>query len=304
MPETNNTHKDRLFCMIFGREENKDCTLSLYNAINGSSYSDPSKIEIYTIDDVLYMSMHNDVAFILRDVLSLYEHQSTINPNMPVRMLSYLGMLYEKYIEKNRFNKYGSKLIPLPTPKLVVFFNGKQDIDDTVLQLRSSFPADSSVEPDISLSVKMLNVNYGHNKELMAACRPLRDYALFVDVVRQAYSEGKDMEAAFNLGITALEDGSRLKQYLLGHKAEVTHMLLTEYNEEETMNMFKAEAREEGIEIGIELGIEKGIEKGTGMKDAEYKKALSLFRQGASTLEEFTSQGITEDVARTVLGIE
>jgi len=165
-----------------------------------------------------------------------------------------------------------------------------------------------------------LNIDYGHNKELMTACRPLNDYALFVNVVRQVYKETKDMEAAFDCGITALEAGSHLKQFLLMRKAEVTDMFLTEYNEEETMNMFKEEAYEQGLEKGmeqgmkqglekgleqgLEKGLEQGLEKGRETTQTEYRKALALFRQGASTLEEFTSQGISEEVACDVLGIE
>jgi flagellar biosynthesis/type III secretory pathway protein FliH len=145
-----------------------------------------------------------------------------------------------------------------------------------------------------------LNIDYGHNKELMTACRPLNDYALFVNVVRQVYKETKDMEAAFDCGITALEAGSHLKQFLLMRKAEVTDMFLTEYNEEETMNMFKEEAYEQGLEKGMEQGLEQGRET----TQTEYRKALALFRQGASILDEFTSQGISEEVACDVLGIE
>ena len=103
-------HKDRLFSFIFGRSENKAWALELYNAINGSDYSDMDEIEFNTIEDVLYMGMKNDVSFILRSVMSLYEQQSTYPANMPVRDLMYVGKLYDKYIEEHDLNIYGEKL--------------------------------------------------------------------------------------------------------------------------------------------------------------------------------------------------
>ena len=83
----NREYKDRLFNFIFGREENREWTLSLYNAINGSDHTDASLIEFNTLGDVLYMGMKNDTSFILSNRMSVYEHQSSYNPNMPVRML-------------------------------------------------------------------------------------------------------------------------------------------------------------------------------------------------------------------------
>ncbi len=99
-----------------GSEEHKDWTLSLYNAVNHTHYTNLDAISIETIRQVLYMGMHNDVAFLVLDILSLYEQQSTFNPNMPLRLLEYLVILYEKYIRQMGGNKYGRTLIPLPTP--------------------------------------------------------------------------------------------------------------------------------------------------------------------------------------------
>ena len=139
---TNQKNKDRLFTFIFGSEQNKSWTLSLYNAINGSEYTDPDLITFNTIRDFLYVSMRNDTSFILADMLNIYEHQSTYNPNMPLRMMDYAGHVYSGYIDRNGFNKYGSKQIALPVPKLAVFYNGTADKpDETILSLSDSFPA-------------------------------------------------------------------------------------------------------------------------------------------------------------------
>lgn len=90
---TNREYKDRLFKFIFGNPDHKEWTLSLYNAVNGSHYDDPSAITLNTIEDAVYMSMKNDVSFLIADTVNFYEQQSTFNPNMPMRFLIYAGMV-------------------------------------------------------------------------------------------------------------------------------------------------------------------------------------------------------------------
>ena len=124
MSNVNTMHKDRVFCSFFGRKENKEETLSLFNAVNNTSYSDADAIEFTTIENVLYMSMKNDISFLIDDTMNLYEHQSTINPNMPMRMLIYSGMLYTKYVQENAstINLYSTRQQMFPIPKLYGFY--------------------------------------------------------------------------------------------------------------------------------------------------------------------------------------
>ena len=98
----NNEYKDRLFKFIFGNPENSEWTLSLYNAVNGSNYSNPDDITYNTINDAIYMNMKNDVSFIIENTVSLYEQQSTYCPNIPLRCLMYLSKLYEGYSQFGR----------------------------------------------------------------------------------------------------------------------------------------------------------------------------------------------------------
>ncbi|MBQ9418795.1 MAG: hypothetical protein IJU31_00290, partial [Synergistaceae bacterium] len=118
MSPVNTKHKDRLFRFIFGNPDNLEWTLSLYNAINDSNYDDPGAIELNTIEDAIYLGMKNDISFIfvVENELNLWEHQSSFNPNMPVRFLIYATQLYEKYIEKNNLNRYSRKILRLPLP--------------------------------------------------------------------------------------------------------------------------------------------------------------------------------------------
>jgi hypothetical protein len=258
MAESNVQYKDRLFNYLFGAEENKAWTLSLYNAVNGSHYTDPSAIEITTIREVMYLGMHNDTSFLISDEMDLYEQQSSYNPNMPLRLMQYAGNLYEKYIKQRNLNKYGNTLIKLPVPKLVVFYNGTSDQpEEKTLKLSDSFPEGS--DPDIEVRVRMINVNYGKNPRLMEACKPLAEYSWLVAEVRKNNTT-KDEEgasSAIDQAITAMPDDFLIKPFLEAHRAEVKGMLLAEYNEAETMELFKADGEREGRIKDIQKVMEK-----------------------------------------------
>ena len=243
----NKEHKDRLFAFIFGNNSKKEWTLSLYNAINGSDYCNPDDIEINTMADVVYMGMKNDVSFIVGEHLNLYAHQSTYNPNMPLRELVYLGHLYSKYIRQHKANIYGKKLIKLPVPKLIVFYNGADDMpDETILELKDAFTgSDNPDESDVNVRVRMLNVHSDKNIELLNKCRPLYEYSVFVDNIYK-YKEIMNIEAAVDRALSDMLDDWMINDYLMSNKAEVNLMFLTEYNEEETMQMFREEGRIEG----------------------------------------------------------
>ena len=285
-------YKSRLFSFLFGREEHKEWTLSLYNAINGTSHTDPNDITINTIEDVIYLGMKNDLSIIVSEIVNLYkkielyEQQSSYNPNMPVRQFMYAGKSYDKYIFINRFNRYGTKLIPLPIPKLVVFYNGTADKpDDMLLSLDDAYKAEikrnitgitdkadmeSEVErlfkeadPDIRVKVRMININYGHSKNILEACKPLKEYSWFVDKIRS--NNDNDIESAIAKAIDEMPDDFEIKFYILANRAEVMDMCLTEYNEVETMNLFKEEGRLEGREEGRLEGRKEGQRSAAGL---------------------------------------
>ena len=243
--EINRNSKDRLFKLIFGRNENKEWTLSLYNAVNGSSYTNPEDITITTVEDALYLSMKNDVSFIIAETMNLYEHQSTYNPNMPIRMLLYAGMAYSKYIKEKGINIYRNKLNTVPAPRLITFYNGLEETEDSVI-LRLSEAFRNDTKGDIEVTVRMLNINYGRNMELMEQCRPLGDYSNFVDTVRRLKEEGIPTEDAVHMAIRKLGINSPIRKYLLANEAEVSMLVITEYDEKEYGEMCKEEGRVEG----------------------------------------------------------
>ncbi len=244
-PKVNREYKDRLFTFIFGKEENREWTLSLYNAVNGSHYTDASLIEFNTLKDVLFMGMRNDTSFLISDVLSVYEHQSTYCSNLPLRLLEYVSDIYTGYITKNKINKYRNRMIPLPTPKLVAFYNGTTDTDDEViLKLTDSFKEEHRSEADVEVRVRMLNVNYGRNKNLLAACKPLEEYSWLIAEIRKNQKDHEIIEAT-KQAIEAMPDDFGIKSFLLENQKEVEGMLDTEYNEEEVWQMFQNDVDEE-----------------------------------------------------------
>lgn len=288
MTADQNQYKDRLFNFLFGSEENKAWTLSLYNAVTGSAYTDPTQIEITTIRDVLYLGMHNDISILISNEMDLYEQQSTYNPNLPLRMLQYAGNLYEKYVRQRKLNKYGSHLLKLPVPKLYAFYNGKSEQpDEQILRLSDSFPEGS--ETDIEVTVRMLNVNYERNRELLEACEPLREYSWLNEEIRknkQMVDKG-EIGSAIDRAITTMPDNFVIKPFLIAHRAEVKGMLLTEYNEAETMELFREEGREEGRMEGRAEGRMEG--RMEGRVEEREKNLANLYnyqKQGVITLEQ------------------
>ena len=124
----NKEHKDRLFKFIFGQdtEESKRWRLQLYNALNGTSITDADSLKINTIENVIYITMHNDISFLVDTEMSLWEEQSTFNPNMPLRGFLYFAILYQKYLKNNKKNILSEKIVQIPAPRFYVFYHGKE----------------------------------------------------------------------------------------------------------------------------------------------------------------------------------
>ena len=253
----NRQYQDRLFKAIFGREEHKDWLLSLYNALYGSSYTDPSAIEINTIEGIIYVTMKNDISFLIDSQLNLYEQQSSYNPNMPLRGMMYFAELYQKYISKQRKDIYSSALLKIPTPQFIVIYTGSTDLDD-VKELKLS---DSFEVPDTSgrfeWTATVVNISKGHSLKLLEQCPPLRDYAVYVSRIKGNVAAGMTKEDAVNEAMEYSIEHNLLNGYFLEQKMEVLHMSLTEFDQEEyDRNRFN-----DGKEAGIAIGIAEGERK-------------------------------------------
>ncbi|MBO7675049.1 MAG: Rpn family recombination-promoting nuclease/putative transposase [Atopobiaceae bacterium] len=295
MPVGNGEYKDRLFNFLFGSEENRGWTLSLYNAVNGSAYDDPSQIRFTTIREVMYLGMRNDVSFLVAGEMSLYEQQSSFNPNMPLRMLQYLGNLYQRHLDERKLNKYGPALVPLPAPRLVVFYNGeRQRPDEEVMRLSDAFP--EGAEADVEVRVRAVNVNRGRSPALLAACAPLREYSWLVAEVREgvARDPGAELGTIIDRAIEAMPNDFEIKPFLTAHKAEVRGMLLTEYDEAKAMELFREDGRREGMREGMRMGRLEGMRE--GMREGAIATLRALVEGGLIAVSDAAAQaGMTVD---------
>ncbi len=268
----NSQYKDRLFRLLFGSEERKENIISLYNALYQTAYDIDDITEITTLDDAVYIKMKNDVSILIDSYLTLWEQQSSYNPNMPLRGLMYFGNLYEAYIDKNTLNIYGSKPVKIPTPKYVVFYNGTSD-KDPIKKLKLS---DSFMQPDSSnefeWTATMYNLNKGKNDNLLSLCRPLADYMTLINYIREKQEEGLSVEQAVDEAVKQCIGENVLRNFLTKHRAEVMDVCLTEYNEE----VFIKGIREEGIEEGLEKGLMKGREEGLEKGEKKLSKLIGL----------------------------
>ena len=241
----NRIYKDRLYKMIFN---DKSELLKLYNAINGTHYDDPAMLTITTLDNAIYMTMENDLSFIIDMRLALYEQQSTVNPNLPLRFLMYIADIYSAYVKD--INIYSSKKLQIPLPSFVIFYNGVQSQPDRAEFLLSELFHPTSNEPALELKAVMLNINKGHNQELMNACHTLRDYSEYVARIR-TYSGKMPLADAVEKTITECIQENILQDFLLKNRAEAKAMSIYEYDEEKTMRMFRKETLEDGIHAVI-----------------------------------------------------
>ena len=251
-PVANRKYKDTIFRMLFSDKKN---LLSLYNALNGKNYSDCDKLEIVTLENAIYMSMKNDLAFVLEMGLYLYEHQSTYNPNMPLRDLFYICSEYQKLVDKKSL--FSSTLQKIPAPNFIEFYNGSTVISDcTELRLSSAFECLTG-EPKLELIVTVLNVNEGHNADLMQHCSMLKEYAQYVARVRHYASDMPLNEAVKHAVDECIREGI-LAEFLARYRNEVISMSIFEYDKElEEKKLRKAEF-EAGREAGHEAGFAEG----------------------------------------------
>ncbi len=254
----NRSYKDRLFKIIF---EDKKELLSLYNALTGKNYQNPDELEINTIDDVIYMHLKNDMSFILDDWQNLFEQQSTFNPNQPLRGFFYFADLYKvKYFGKKI---YSTRLLKIPTPQYIVFYNGTTSMPDRKeLRLSDAFQQ-PTVQPDIEVVAHMLNINYGHNKELMERCQKLKEYAQFIDIIRHYLRENEQWtnEQAISKAIDDCIQNNILRDILQKERLRVMASILSEFDEVGYKEMIRQEAYEDAYEEGHEAGLEEGREQ-------------------------------------------
>ena len=252
-PLVNRNYKDTVFRMLFSDRKN---LLSLYNAVNSRDYTNPDDLEIVTLENAIYMGMKNDLAFIIDTNLYLYEHQSTYNPNMPLRDLFYISSEYQKMLDQKSL--YSSSLQKIPAPNFIEFYNGTDTLSDYSEHKLSSAFENLSGEPKLELIVTVLNINEGHNALLMEHCRTLKEYSQYVAKVRK-YASSMSLNQAVEYAVDECIKENILADFLRKNRAEVISMSIFEYDKEEEEKKLRKAEYEAGVEAGEKSGIQKGV---------------------------------------------
>ena len=251
-PVPNRNYKSSIFTMLFS---DKRELLGLYNAVSGKDYKDPGLLEVNTLENAIYMAIKNDLSFVIDSQLSLYEHQSTYSPNLPLRMLLYLADLYAD-MTKNE-NLYGKKKVKIPPPQFIIFYNGvERQPDRRILRLSDLYEVEEE-EHKLELEAVMLNVNAGHNRELLQSCKTLADYAEYTACIRK-YAEEMGIEDSVECAITECIQEGILEEFLRKNRAEAKRMSIYEYDQARHIRQEREDARKEGWSEGWDEGRREG----------------------------------------------
>ena len=264
----NSKHKDSLFRIIF---RDKKELLSLCNALADTDFQNPEDLTITTLEDVLYINLKNDISFLLGDHMNLYEHQSTFNPNMPLRGLLYMAELYKPFAASQKL--YSSRLLELPTPHYVVFYNGTREMPDALdLKLSDAF-IHKDISPAVEVTAHMLNINHGHNKKLMEKCRKLQEYDVFIAAIRKFQQADTDLEIALSLAMDECIRSGILTEILERERMVIMSCILSEFDEEAYTKVIREDGFEEGFETGFDNGFSNGFNNGfdSGFNNAQQK---------------------------------
>lgn len=251
MNKGNREYKSDVFSMLM---EDKRNALSVYNVLNGSNYTDPETVEMHTLDKGVSLTVRNDCAFVVDAALSIYEHQSTVCPNMPVRNLIYFSTILQKIV-KNR-NIYGKSLIRIPVPKFVVFYNGEEDQEsEYTMKLSDAFEKKVD-DPELELTCKVYNINFGKNEAILKSCKILKDYMTFVEYVRLYHKEQEyeDLAQAINRAIDRCIEENVLADFLSENRTEVVKVTQMDYTFDRQLELERDEARQEGRQEGFQEG--------------------------------------------------
>jgi predicted transposase/invertase (TIGR01784 family) len=272
---TNREYKSSVFTSLFGEKDN---LLELYNAIQNTNYGKDTEIEITTIEDVIFKERINDISFLIDGkIVVLIEHQSTINENMPLRLLLYMSRIYEKITDNK--DLYRKNRITIARPEFIVLYNGIEDYPDRqTLKLSEMFAQYGQESPiNLELTVHVYNINKGRNPEIAKRCETLDGYEIFVAAVRE-YEKTVGRDDAIKRAVDDCVNRNILKRFLENNSSEVRNMLLTEWNWDTALEVSKEEGIQQGIQQGMQQGMQQLLEfwkSGHTLEEAEKKFSFS-----------------------------
>ena len=261
-------YKNSVFVDLFFEDESAEKNeISLYNALHEEPLPAGTKVRKIRVDDVLYINFCNDISFGIEDKVMVFgEHQSTINENMPLRDLLYIGRALEQIVPVR--DRYRKKAVRLPTPEFYTFYNGKEPwAREKTLYLSDTY-ARKEEAPMLELCVKVININPEEGHEILDRCGILREYSEFVEILRK--HQQTDSSDAYKNAIEECMKAGILADYLKKKGSEVVNMLIAEYDydldvevqREEAYAAGKEEGREEGQKEKLQEQVKRKLEKG------------------------------------------
>ena len=286
---------DHLFIAIFGKdtERSKRWRLELYNALNNTNYTDPDALELNTLENVLFIKMHNDVSFLIDSQMTLFEHQRTTNQNMPLRGLFYFTQLYHKYLKDTDKQLTNSTLIKIPNPNYIVFYNGDTTRDeDYELKLSDAFIYEDK-SGRFEWTARVLNINKDYNLSLQKKCKSLYDYIQFTSRIKENKEKGMETEKAIDEAIDWASQHNLLEGYIREQRAEVKMTLLTEYDEEASIRGW--------LRDGIIQGTQQKAVEDALLLVHEYKEKPEIAAQKMGAPLELVLEGLKKEPATQLI---
>lgn len=269
--KANHRKFDQVFRILFN---DRGKLLLLYNAISGKNYDNPNDLVINTLEDAVFIGMKNDISFIFASYMNLFEHQSTMNKNIPLRGFYYFADLYKSMYYGEML--HGSKRIRLETPQFIVFYSGDGNVPDRMeMRLSDSFKVKTD-NPDVEVVAHIINISKGHNVELASKCKPLEEYSEFVRRIRKAtHGVSKDTLAVISYKVISecIRDGI-LAEILTKERVRVMSSVLGEFDWDRYVALERSDSFDAGREVGIQQGIQQGSEAG------KVKTLIELVNEG------------------------
>ena len=294
MQAINRKYKDSVFRTLFSDE---DKLIELYNALFDTNYGPEANIEIVTLEDVVFRVLKNDVAFVMEDsFIVLAEHQSTICNNMPLRDLIYMSTMLQRMINTDEL--YRKKLLKIPRPTFIVFYDGKEDFPEyQEMKLSDAFMGSEKDEISLQLTVRVYNINSDKNNVILKKCETLKQYSLFVERVRALQEKGQLTSSRITELISGCIDSGILPEFLKKYGTEMVEMLFRELTREEDMEISRLDGYDDGLEEGLRKGRAEG--EATGLEKGRAAAILELAKVMKSN-----GRPITQIAADTGLTVE
>jgi len=282
--KSNRKFKDTFFRTLFLE---KARAVELYNALEDTDFPLDTPIQFFTGGDRSLTRRNNDLAYTINDqLLSIADHQATINPNMPLRMLPIAtDILYTWQVDKKKL--YRSTLLTIPTPKFYVLYNGKEKLKSNILRLSDAFRFPNH---DFSMELTVCVVDISHNSGEKALQRSpsLEGYAYLVENIRQRMNSGANRDEAITQAVNHCIEKNILYEFLTAHYKEVCNMFdyTVTYEEEMAIRI------EEAVELATERAMEKGLEQ--GLEQGLFVSAIKFMQNGAKLSDVVRTLGLSD----------